>query len=427
MGNIGFGMVPQHGHLNPTLRLAHSLKARGHQITYLSVPDYEDWVTGHGFEFVPVFEEVFPRGSLARERALPLEEHAAYRAELFARYREYLRGGAFDERLRGASFDLVLADTLHDFLVMAARHASVPCLRLSTSLPQTAAPGVPPLSSGLPFGDTPERLAAVDRAWAELTRRHEANASGEYGEMRRLLLAKYEYPSEWLDFRATFEPDLVRTPELILCSPLLDFPRPPESSRHYVESMWLDRAEPAPAWWQEGGDGPCIYCSLGSEAHRYGGARRFFSEVFAAAARLPECRFVVSAGAWLSHPDFPEPPDNVVAVPYAPQLWLLQRCRLVMTSGGLNTLKESFYFGNPALVFPVAYDQPGNAARVAYRGLGLSADFHAVTAAQIVDMIRRALDDRQIARRVAVVRESLVELEESRPGLSLVERLLAGA
>lgn len=55
-----------------------------------------------------------------------------------------------------------------------------------------------------------------------------------------------------------------------------------------------------------------------------------------------------------------------------PQLDLLAECKLFITHGGLQSLKESIAYRVPMLVYPVWWDQFGYAARVAYYGLGLT-------------------------------------------------------
>ena len=64
-------------------------------------------------------------------------------------------------------------------------------------------------------------------------------------------------------------------------------------------------------------------------------------------------------------------PDNVAVFGRLPQLVVLAHCDLVVATGGLNTGHEAVLFGVPILNLPVAgVDTPGNAARLAYHGVG---------------------------------------------------------
>jgi MGT family glycosyltransferase len=424
MSTIAFWMLHQEGHLFPTFRLASALRARGHRVVYTGLPDHESLLVENGFEHVPLLEELYPRGELARARRLSLAEQTARVCEALALLRRYFVDGVVDELLRRLSPDLLLCDMLDTEVAMAALHAKIPFLRLCTSLPQTPAPGVPPLTSRLPFDDSPAGIATAERAWAAQDGRYGPDMDRALARLHEAARRRYGVPDELFDARATFADHMVGFPQLVLCSPALDFPRPPEAWLHHGESLWLERREPAFAW-EALDDRPLVYCSLGSQAHCIAGLRRFLAELLVAAARAPAWQFVIATGGGLSAADFAVIPDNAVLVQFAPQLGLLGRSRLAITHGGLGTLKECMYLGVPVLVFPGGFDQPGNAARIEYHGLGRAGDLGTATADEILAMARAVLEDAEIPRRIAAVQRSFVALEEARPGLALAERILA--
>jgi MGT family glycosyltransferase len=84
-------------------------------------------------------------------------------------------------------------------------------------------------------------------------------------------------------------------------------------------------------------------------------------------------------------------PENVIAVPYAPQLELLQKASLTLSHGGLNTVLDSLACGVPLLVIPIPYEQPAIAERVRWTGAGETLPFSAVHAAQIRAEIQKVL------------------------------------
>jgi MGT family glycosyltransferase len=426
MSTIAFWMIHEEGHILPTFRLASSLQARGHRICYFTIPDLEDLVTRNGFEHVSIFEEMYPRGELTREQRFSAAEVAARERDMVDLYHHYFMDGVADQRLHQVSPDLLLCDMLDIRIAMAAWHWKIPFLRLCTSLPQTPAPGVPPLTSSLPFDDSPVGLAAAERAWDERMRQDRESALYEpYMGLHSAIRRRYGFPAELLDPRATFMDHMVGFPELVMCSPALDYPRPPAPWRHYGESLWLERREPEFPWQALDPDRPLVYCALGSQIHREAGARRFFSELLAVAAHRPEWQMVITLGVRLTAADLGDVPENAVLVPFAPQLALLRRSRLAIIHGGMGTLKECMSFGVPVLVFPWLSDQPGNAARVEYHRLGRAGNFHTVTSAEILALAQHVLDDPEIPQRIAAVQRPLIELEETQPGLALVERLLA--
>lgn len=425
MRTIAFWMLHEEGHLLPTFRLASALRARGHRVCYFALPDQEDMVVENGFEHVPIFEEMYPRGELARERRLDLAGVAARDRELVGLLYHYHLDGLTDALLHRVAPDLLLCDVLNFEAALVARHWQIPVLTLCTSLPQTPDPGIPPLASSLPFDDSPAGIAAAERAWAAHVR-GEADIELLYARMRAAVQRHYRVPAGLLDPRGTFVDHMVGFPQLVLCTPALDYPRPPAAWRHYGESLWMERREPAFPWHALDPDRPLVFCSLGTQSHRQESARRFLGELLAAAARAPAWQFAIALGARLTAADFDRIPDNALLVSHAPQLALLHRSRLAITHGGLGTLKECMFLGVPVLVFPGLFDQPGNAARVEYHGLGRTGDIHTVTASEILTMARQVLDDPAIPRRIAAVQRSLRALEETQPGLALAEAMLAG-
>jgi UDP:flavonoid glycosyltransferase YjiC (YdhE family) len=66
---IAFLGVRVPGHLNPMTTLARPLKARGHDVAFLSVPDTEPFVRAAELPFIPFCGNDFPVGSLAKSMA----------------------------------------------------------------------------------------------------------------------------------------------------------------------------------------------------------------------------------------------------------------------------------------------------------------------------------------------------------------------
>lgn len=68
--------------------------------------------------------------------------------------------------------------------------------------------------------------------------------------------------------------------------------------------------------------------------------------------------------------------DNIFTLRVVPQLHLLPHCDLMITHGGLTTVKECLQFNIPMLAYPINqhYDQNGNAIRINYHGYGLMGD-----------------------------------------------------
>jgi MGT family glycosyltransferase len=65
-------------------------------------------------------------------------------------------------------------------------------------------------------------------------------------------------------------------------------------------------------------------------------------------------------------------PSNILVRQRVPQLDVLQRARVFITHGGMNSTMEGLWHGVPLAVFPQFGDQPINASRVSELGLGVS-------------------------------------------------------
>src|SRR5689334_19793332 len=63
---IGFVSLPFTGHLNPMAALARKIRARGHEVVFIGIPDVESMIRSAGLTFILYCEEEFPVGSLDR-------------------------------------------------------------------------------------------------------------------------------------------------------------------------------------------------------------------------------------------------------------------------------------------------------------------------------------------------------------------------
>jgi len=86
-----------------------------------------------------------------------------------------------------------------------------------------------------------------------------------------------------------------------------------------------------------------------------------------------------------------------------PQLQVLGRARMMITHCGTNSLMECASRGVPMIAFPLGFDQPGNAARAVYHGLGLRGDFRRATADSIGRLIDAVLGDEAMSERCAAM------------------------
>ena len=202
-----------------------------------------------------------------------------------------------------------------------------------------------------------------------------------------------------LDSKTVYMPQLKGVAELVLCPPSFDFPRTVRAGRRYVGVVDLSREEPAFVSDQLSADKPLVYCALGGQLYRAGDTPGFFRRVVQVFREHPEWQLLLALGKHMRADELGACPANVLVMDRAPQLAVLKRARAMITHGGLNSVKECVASGVPMLVFPLDVDQPGNAARVAYHGLGLRGDVAKTSADELRAMLSRVIDDPSFAAR----------------------------
>jgi MGT family glycosyltransferase len=120
-------------------------------------------------------------------------------------------------------------------------------------------------------------------------------------------------------------------------------------------------------WHQLTGD-PIVYASMGTLQN---GLINIFRSITQAAIGLKELQFVLAVGGQVDPKQLGAAPANVTVVSYAPQIEVLKRSSLCITHAGLNTVLESLSNGVPMLALPITNDQPGVAARIANKKVGV--------------------------------------------------------
>ena len=94
-------------------------------------------------------------------------------------------------------------------------------------------------------------------------------------------------------------------------------------------------------------------------------------------------------------------PDHVFYSKYYPIANLLDRCSILIHSGGIGATLQSLNAGVPQVVLPQVNDQHDNADRVKRLRAGHQISPTRISAQRLADLIQRTLADRQLAERCA--------------------------
>lgn len=205
-----------------------------------------------------------------------------------------------------------------------------------------------------------------------------------------------------------------------------DFPREtPPPGFHAVGPLRDGPAREAPLE-LPGDDGrPLVFASLGT---LQGGRFRLFRRIARACQALDlqlllahcgkldaaRSRRLEAAGArWVTD--------------FAPQQAALQRATLAVTHAGLNTVMDALLAGTPMLTLPIAFDQPGVAARVVHSGCGLRLTPALAGTGALRRHLRRLLDEPAFTARAQALGEAVADAGGAPRAAALIEAALGRA
>jgi rhamnosyltransferase subunit B len=98
----------------------------------------------------------------------------------------------------------------------------------------------------------------------------------------------------------------------------------------------------------------------------------------------------------------PNLPDSIFVTAYVPFSRILPLAALMVHHGGIGTLSQCLAAGTPQLVVFMSLDQPDNAARIERLGVGLSINRQHLTARRLLPLVKRCLEDRNIQSNASI-------------------------
>lgn len=361
MTHFGLLCPAASGHLYPMTTLGHALLQRGHRVTLVGIADAEARARAAGLEFVPIGQDDYPVGSTKElfARLGELSGPAAFRATI----QYFQRSTAMVLREAPAAMvsqgvDALLIDQTAFGGTTVAHTLDLPFVTVSCALLLNPEPAAPPVNTGWRYHPA---------AWARLRNR-----------LGHRLLARLVRPITEVvaDHRRRHNlPELTDSSQA--WSPLAQICQQPAAFEyprrqlpawfHFTGPLTDPASRGAEAFpWDRLSDQPLIYASLGTIQNQHLG---LFSRL-AEACRHLDAQLVIALGGGSTPDALPPLPGDPLVVSFAPQLELLTRAALTITHAGLNTVLESLACGVPMVAIPIANDQPGVAARVAWSGSG---------------------------------------------------------
>ena len=245
------------------------------------------------------------------------------------------------------------------------------------------------------------------------------------GHLARIL--KLDLPA-WRRFKSWQYPWTYRIPTFLSLPRALDFPNEPRNDVHYLGPM-ICGARPAvqikPSETER-------FCHAGPEKKRiyaaYGSMltpdAKFITKLWEAVARHPEWQLLCVVGKNWTAPENISPPANVEVVQWVAQPEMLELADLAIFHGGAGTLIEAADTGTAMLIYPSVLDQLGNAARVAFHGLGRVGKERDSSLKMEAD-ISAILESAKISSACKKMQAALQAERNAQPAQKLVRRLLS--
>ena len=417
MAHFGVVAPAYFSHFNAFEAIAVELIARGHRVTFLHRADAAAWVRDPRIAFHVLGRVTHPPGSLAESlrRAANPGGPLGIRAVILdmARTTDMLCR-ELPAALSALGIDALLADQMEAAGALAAQGAGLPFISVACALPVNREPGLPlPV---MPFRfDTSERglhmVQGSTRVYDWLMTPHSkvvAQHAARFGLPARGML------HEWLSPLAQISQTVAS----------FDFPRsaaPPHF--HHVGPLRTAATSSAIGAMPPVAAGrPFVFASLGTlQGQRFSLFKRIARACRAQDAQLlvahcgglndAQASALVRAGAtWVTS--------------FAPQAAVLARADAVVSHAGLNTVMDALLARTPILALPIAFDQPGVAARVAHAGVGVTASARFASAAQLSRQLNGLLTRGEFAHRLDILGAD-VELAGGAPrAASIIESVL---
>ena len=431
---------PERSAFNASFGLAKALVAEGFRVIYAGPREWENYITAQGLAYHAFKTAQFPAGF----EAAPLAPHRVFeRWRRARRTLEFFREEAEDHfaqcesLLREKSAKLVLLDPIVWTFALPVLKLGVPIVCFNTSLAACLDLRNPPVFSSLSPSCRLQQLKCACNliAWSAVlfplyirslamettTRLMQIGVGAGAPSSVQARIRKFGGKICWSEFgRRPVAPELVASPIEF------DFPRPAgERGRLYLGAcIDVARVDPDFDWSAFNPDKPFLYCSLGTYSGAYPHSRRLFRAVIDAMHVRTEWEAVIQVGDLAESLTFCDAPSGIRVVKHAPQLQMLARAKAFITHGGLSSVREAIYFGVPMLVFPGWNDQPGNAARVVWHGLGLRGEMASVDADVVIEMIDRLREPR-FAQSLAKMQAAFRAQESCRAGVEFIKGVLA--
>jgi len=372
---------PYYSHFQALQALAIELIERGHRVTFFHQSDAAHWLSEPRISFRSVGANSHPPGSLERTLHQAAHPDTPWGLRLIIKQMAGTTAMLCNElpqALADNGIDALLCDQMEPAGGLVAESLGLPFVSVACALPVNREPGLPlPV---MPFAyATDERSQHMYRGSSQV-----------YDWLMKPLGKVINEAARRLGIppRSALHECLSPLAQISQTLPGFDFPRSRLPASFHAVGPLRSPLTRKQGEWPIDKQRPFFFASLGT---LQGDRLKLFERIAKACKRLDgqlliahcgkldaaqERRLIDCGATWVTD--------------FAPQQWALEQADAVITHGGLNTVMDAIAARTPMLVLPIAFDQPGVAARVAYRGVGSQLSRRA-SAARIESALRALL------------------------------------
>ncbi len=416
MTHFGILCPSASGHLNPMTTLGYELMRRGHHVTLFGIVDSQPKALAAGLNFWAIGESEFPIGATAQlmKRRGELSGLAALRYNFSLAKRDVsasLRDSPI--ALKSAGVEALLVDQVSIEGGTIAELLDIAFISVCSALLFNLEDGIPPIFTHWGY----------DTGWRAIIRNRAGYAlSSLLAQPIRDVIA--EYRRKWnLPSKLTSNDLYSQLAQLSQQPAEFEFPRKELPSCFHFTGPYSNPAsrEPASFPYEKLTGQPLIYASMGTIQNRL----LWIFQMIAEACVGLDVQLVIALGGGEAPESLPELPGNTIVVGYAPQLELLQKAILTITHAGMNTTLESLSNGVPMVAIPIATDQPGVAARIAWTGTGEVVPLGKVSVEKLQKAIRQVLTGDSYKKNALRLQEAIKQAGGVSRAADIIEQVIA--
>ncbi|MFM9268183.1 glycosyltransferase [Tychonema sp. BBK16] len=413
MTHFGIICPTASGHLNPMTTLGSELLHRGHRVTVFGFLDAQARTVASGLDFQSFAEDERPLGSIAQNLTEmgKLSGLAALRYNLKALPKtSAIVLTEATTAIRKAGVEALLVD---QFLLEGGTVAEIlnlPFVTVCNGLMLNREANIPPIVTTWQYSPTWKGRLRNQIGYQLLNLLTKPIRETIAESRKEWKLPLYSHPNDYYSKLAQISQQPAK----------FEFPRQNLPPHFHFTGPYHNPAtrKPVPFPFEQLTGKPLIYASMGTIQNRL--VETF--QIIASACAGLDAQLVISLGGGASPESLQQLPGNPIVVGYAPQLEMLQKATLTITHAGMNTTLESLSNGVPMVAIPVANDQPGVAARIAYTGVGEVVGLKELSVPKLRSAIVKVLTEESYRKRAIEMQEAIVRSGGVKQAADIIEQ-----